>query len=134
MAQKHTIYAPENGALTFEQGGTSLKAQIAWGANFAPRYTAGFNTMQYKLDTEIMRQLQPYMPLAYGAPAAMRAATIPGSGEIVVNSPYARLLYYTSTAEGGQGSSLRGPRYFEHMKADKKQYLRNFAGNAIGGT
>ena len=61
--------------------------------------------------------------------------TVPGSGEVVWNGPYARYLYYgkvmvgrapkklTDTDLTFHGAPKRGAFWFERMKVDKKDQI-----------
>lgn len=85
--------------------------------------------VQQIVDSEVMRYMDPYIPLASGAMRdSMIIDTIIGSGEIQVNTPYAhrRLLYAIK-------NGLRGPNYFERMKADHKDDILRAAAKAAGG-
>lgn len=50
---------------------------------------------QYMLDTAVMRDTDPYVPMDTGMLAkSVLTASSPGSGRIVYNTPYAARLYY----------------------------------------
>ena len=50
---------------------------------------------QYMLDTAVMRDTDPYVPMNTGELArSPQTASPPGSGRIVYNTPYAARLYY----------------------------------------
>ncbi len=86
-------------------------------------------TAQKKLDTEVMRVMEPYMPKLYGNMIqSMEKATDIGSGEIIVNTPYAHRRLKSARKNG-----LRGPNFFERMKADNLDHLKRFIGKQTGG-
>lgn len=54
----------------------------------------GSGRLQAFVDSEVMRVSEPYMPMENGVLVnSMYASTVIGSGEIVVNTPYAHYLY-----------------------------------------
>ena len=84
---------------------------------------------QKALDTEVMRVMEPYMPKLNGNMiGSMEDFTQVGSGEIIVNTPYAfrRLL-------SANNNGLRGPNYFERMKADNMDHFILFLEKKTGG-
>ena len=84
---------------------------------------------QKMLNNEVMRVMEPYMPKQEGIMIdSMFDATRPGSGEVVVNTPYAHRRLKSARHNG-----LRGPDYFERMKTDNKEHLLSFAAKATGG-
>ena len=87
--------------------------------------------VQQIVDSEVMRYMDPYIPLASGAMRdSMITDTVIGSGEIQVNTPYAhRRLLSARTSK----SDLRGPNYFNRMKADHKDDILRAAAKAAGG-
>lgn len=81
------------------------------------------------LDNEVMRVMEPYMQLDSKTMInSMLTGTQPGSGEVVVETPYAHMRLHSGPTKG-----LRGPEYFERMKADHKDNLLRIAANAAGG-
>lgn len=87
---------------------------------------------QAVLDTEVMRTLEPYMPLDTGMMVkSMISSTHAGDGEIKVNTPYAARVNYVTGVMGRNGG-LRGRRFFDRMKADKLAYLKAFLYKATG--
>lgn len=85
--------------------------------------------VQQIVDSEVMRYMDPYIPFLTGAMRnSMLTYTVPGSGEVNVNTPYAhrRLLSARKT-------DLRGPNYFNRMKADHKDDILRAAAKAAGG-
>lgn len=88
---------------------------------------------QKMLDNEVMRVMEPYMPKREPPVGgtmidSMFDTTEPGSGEVVVNTPYAHRRLKSARHNG-----LRGPDYFERMKTDNKEHLLSFMAKATGG-
>lgn len=69
---------------------------------------------QQMLDSEVLRQSEPYTPLLSSALIKSGALhTVIGSGSVVWKTPYARKQYYMN--RGGNNGPLRGSRWFERM-------------------
>ncbi len=85
--------------------------------------------VQQIVDSEVMRYMDPYIPLASGAMRnSMLTYTVPGSGEVNVDTPYAHRRLLSARKNG-----LRGPNFFERMKADHKKDILRAAASAAGG-
>ncbi|MFV0413869.1 MAG: hypothetical protein ACK5L3_11505 [Oscillospiraceae bacterium] len=127
------ISTPRGEVFTYKTKSGQVKARLVWAENFGTQRTNQFSTGQKRLDLEVMKQLEPYMQLDTGAMImSMRLATIPGSGNVRVNAPYSRKVFYSNSAVGRITGALRGPYYFNRMKADKLAYLRRFVGGVMG--
>ena len=112
--------------------GVKVKATIHFSKAMPKERTAQFQQAQAMLDSEVMRVMEPYMPLDTGMMiASMQSATHPGSGEIHVNTPYAAKVNYVSGIMGKNGPN-RGRRFFDRMKADKLAYFKAFVAKALG--
>ena len=133
MTVRTVISTPRGAVVQLKTKAGEMKAELLWNPGFGPEYTRKFNSAQAKLDSEVMRLLEPYMQLDTGAMImSMRLATTPGHGEIIVNTPYARRVYYSNSPVGRATGPLRGPYYFPRMVADKRGYLRSFAARTLG--
>lgn len=85
--------------------------------------------VQQIVDSEVMRYMDPYIPFLTGAMRnSMLIYTVPGSGEVNVNTPYAHRRLLSARKNG-----LRGPNFFERMKADHKKDILRAAASAAGG-
>lgn len=125
------VETPHGRVITYRSKGGTVTSKLEWDPAFGKSTTARFDQAQSKLDREIMKQMEPYMQMVTGAMInSMRLATVAGSGVIRVRTPYARDVYYSSSPVGRPTGPLRGPFYFERMKADKRVYLQEFAGKA----
>ena len=84
---------------------------------------------QVFVDSEVMRCMEPYLPFLSGVMVeSMKTGTEIGSGEVVVNTPYAHKRLKIARNNG-----LRGPNYFERMKADHKDAILDGARRITGG-
>ena len=86
-------------------------------ARFHPKYEQA----QKFLDSEVLRDSQPYVPFRTGyLMESGNTGTVIGSGEIVYNAPYARRMYYGT---GYNFSKAKHPQasaqWFEKAKAVK---------------
>lgn len=132
--QKIIVTTPKGSVVQFKTEAGEVAARIEWNPGFGANKTAVFQKGQAMMDSEVMRLMEPYMQLLTGAMImSMRLSTTPGSGEVIVNTPYASRVYYTKSGIGRKTGPLRGPRYFDRMKADKKDQLRRTAAAAMGG-
>lgn len=100
----------------------------------------GINTggkVQKYIDSEVLRQSEPYVPLL--TKALIRSGTINtkiGSGEVVYRTPYARRQYYENAGMGKEGMSKggrRGKQWFERMKANHREQILAGAARIAGG-
>ncbi len=121
-----------------------VKAVLEWNPDFVPHWDGAYNEVQVFVDNEVLRLSDPYTPMQSGMlKLSGKLGTVPGSGEVIYNAPYARYHYYGKVMEGRAPKKLtdrdiqhhgvppagqRGPYWFERMKADKKdQILRGAA-------
>lgn len=85
--------------------------------------------VQQFIDNEVMRKMEPYMQHDTGQMIkSMQRSTKPGSGEVLVNVPYAHMRLHKGPTKG-----LRGPQYFERMKADHLEEILDGAQKVAGG-
>ena len=134
MAGRIVVSTPKGSVIQYKTKNGTIRAAIEWNPTFGPQRTAQANSAQAKFDSEVMRLMEPYMQLVTGAMImSMRLSSTPGSGEIIVNTPYARKVFYSKSPVGRPTGPLRGPYYFHRMKADKRDQLRTFAASATGG-
>lgn len=89
----------------------------------------GGRVQQY-VDSEVIRYMEGYMPKLTGTMIeSMVIATDIGSGEVVVNTPYAK-----ERSKVARHNGLRGPQFFERMCADHKEDILNGAAVISGGS
>lgn len=90
---------------------------------------AGGEVQKY-IDSEVIRLSDPYVPFDTGMlKHSAISATVIGSGVVVYNTPYASKQYYGNRGVKG----LRGPRWFERMKADRREDILRGAAKIAGG-
>lgn len=134
MAGKIVVTTPQGSVIQVKTVNGKIQARIEWSPDFGARRSARFNTAQARFDSEVMRLMEPYMQMVTGAMImSMRVSSTPGTGEVIVNTPYARKVYRSKSPVGRPTGQLRGPFYFERMKADKREQLRRFAASETGG-
>lgn len=85
--------------------------------------------VQKFIDSDTMRLMEPYMQLDTSQMIkSMYASTDVGSGEVKVETPYAHMRLHHGPTKG-----LRGPNYFERMKADRLDEILDGAAKLAGG-
>lgn len=85
--------------------------------------------VQQIVDSEVVRRMEPYMPKLTGIMIdSMVLGTQIGSGEVVVNTPYAKARSISARNNG-----MRGPRFFERFKADCRDDILDMAAKISGG-
>lgn len=103
------------GAIFHTKGGS---ARLEWNTSFQPRRQDSFSRAQRFVDSEILRRSEPYTPLLTGTMIKSGIlGTEIGSGLVQWIAPYARPQYYAKRKPGSQTGPLRGPFWFERMKA-----------------
>ncbi len=131
------IETPRGKVIKTKAGNVRLK----WNPDFVPNWESSFDKAQIYIDNEVLRLSEPYIPMQSGMLKKLGIlGTVPGSGEVVWNGPYARYLYYGKLMVGRapkkltdknltyHGAPKRGAFWFERMKADKRgQILRGAA-------
>lgn len=94
-------------------------AKLEWAGGMAPRIEGGLSKAQCFVDSEVLRLSDPLAPRRTGALIKSGIlGTVIGSGDVSYNAPHARPQYYKNTGHG-----LRGPRWFERMKAANKDKI-----------
>lgn len=101
-------------------------------------------SVQKYIDSEVLRLSDPYVPFDTGKlKQSGTLGTVIGSGEVIYNCPYARQNYYNNAGRGRQGTTkysshnykcLRGKLWFERMKADHLDEIRQGMAKIAGGT
>ena len=111
-----------------------MKAEFKWNAGAKEKWEGRFTRAQKFLDSEVLRTTSPYVPRRTGAleESGIRG-TVPGTGEVVWNAPYADKQY--KTLESRSYDPQRGGQWFERSKADHKdEWLRGTKKIAGGRT
>lgn len=116
MQQKlHSIVVPSE----VKMGANSV---LVYKASFALNASNNLNLTQAYLDNLVATELQPYVSKKTGAQEkSIRIATVPGSGKVRINVPYAHYQAYSKRIKKRVGK--RGTYPFERMVADKKKSI-----------
>ncbi len=111
-------------------GGMTFKFESArTGEIIEKRGLAEGGIVQQYVDSEVMRYMQSYMPKLTGTMIeSMVIATDIGSGEVVVNTEYAK-----KRSKSARNNGQRGPHFFERMKADHRDDILEGAAKLSGG-
>ena len=120
------------------------KAELQWNKGFEKQKTSQFNKVQVYIDSEVLRLCDPYVPKDTGMLIKSGIlGTVVCSGEVIYIAPYARNQYYNNKGTGKQGVTkkndhnykcLRGPFWFERMKADHKKEIFEGAKKIVEGS
>lgn len=137
MAQnpKCVVETPQGKVVQFKTKSGNVSARIQWNEGFGPAMTDKLQSAQTFIDNEVMRLMEPYMPLDTGTMIrSMQLTTVIGSGRVDVNTPYAMAVLRGKSSVGRPTGPLRGPQYFERFKADKLPTLQTKVAKLTGGT
>ena len=103
-------------------------AELKWSGNFGSQKSEAFSEAQSFVDSECLRYCDPLTPRLTGMLIKSgELGSVIGSGELKYLAPYARKQYYEN-----KGKGQRGGRWFERMKASKKETIRKGAAQIIG--
>ena len=132
MAKKKFRIDTPRGTVTTSKG---AKARLEWNTNFAPSRVQAYSRAQMFVDSEVLRRSEPYTPLLTGTLIKTGIlGTELGSGLVRWIAPYAVYQYYGARKAGSVTGPLRGPFWFERMKAVWKSAIikgaRKIAGEA----
>lgn len=120
MARNFNIETPRGSVVTTKAG----KARLEWNTNFVPKYQMRYTAAQKFVDNEVLRRSEPYTPLLTGTLIKTGIlGTEIGSGLVQWIAPYATYQYYASRKPGSATGPLRGPFWFERMKATWKKFI-----------
>lgn len=111
-----------------------MTAELQWKSGFAQQKNAQFDRIQKFVDSEVLRLCDQYTPMRTGM--LIRSGTLGtviGSGTAQWIAPYARAQYYSPRSPGSITGPLRGPQWFERMKADRGKGIISGAKKLAGG-
>ena len=94
------------------------KAELTFNTGFRQKWQGHYTRAQMFVDSEILRLSEPYTPLLTSM--LIKSGTLGtdvGSGTVKWIAPYAKAQYYSKRSPGSQTGPLRGPFWFERMKA-----------------
>lgn len=115
MAGIHKIVTPRGEVFQTPAGVAELK----WNTGFGVVWSGRYNEAQYFMDSEVLRQCEPYTPMLTSMLIKSGTlGTIAGSGEVAWIAPYARAQYYNKRPPGRETGPLRGGRWFDRMMVD----------------
>jgi hypothetical protein len=128
--RKFEIKTPRGQVVTTKAG----KARLEWNINFAPKMEQQYSRAQMFVDSEVLRRSEPYTPLLTGTLIKTGIlGTELGSGLVQWIAPYAARQYYSPRKPGSVTGPLRGPFWFERMKAVWKERIIEGAKRIAGG-
>jgi hypothetical protein len=125
-----TIETPRGKIFTGKGG----KAELTWNTGFKAKWNSQYSRAQRFVDSEILRLSEPFTPMDTGMLIKSgQLGTDVGSGEVKWIAPYAKAQYYSPRPVGSQTGPLRGPQWFERMKAAYKEQILQGARRYAGG-
>ena len=125
-----TMIETPRGAVVLNAQG---KAELKWNPNFAPKYTRRYSQAQKFVDSEVLRQCEPYTPLLTGTLIKTGIlGTDIGSGTVQWIASYARAQYYSPRKPGSLTGPLRGPFWFARMKEVRGSEIVTGAKKLVG--
>ncbi|MFH0957103.1 MAG: hypothetical protein V1897_00210, partial [Pseudomonadota bacterium] len=100
------------------------KASLTFKPDFQPKWQRRYSDSQKFCDSEVLRLSEPYTPLLTGMMIKSGIlGTDIGSGLVQWIAPYTRKNYYSPRKPGSMTGPLRGPFWFERMKAVSGQTI-----------
>lgn len=120
-----TITTPRGQIIQTTTKNGTVKAQLTWNKDFAPRRKQNFTRAQKFVDSEVLRYCSALVPFQTGMlDKSGKLGTTIGSGVVQYIAPYAAHQYY-NTATSRPYDANRGSKWFERMKvAYKKDILK----------
>lgn len=128
------IETPRGKVIITKAGKAQLRMSLEWKKNFRAKWQGRYDDAQHFVDSEVLRLSEPFIPLQTGMliKSGILGTDI-GSGEVNWIAPYARAQYYSPRSPGSETGPLRGPYWFERMKAVHGQRIINGARRRAGG-
>lgn len=117
--KKFVVQTPRGQLYIQKTSGGTVISKLEWAGGVETRIEGNLSKAQCFVDSEVLRLSDPFTPRLTGALIKSGTlGTVIGSGEVSYNSPYARRQYYEHSGQG-----LRGPKWFERMKAAHKDKI-----------
>ena len=129
------IETPKGKIIITKAGKAQLRFKLEWKQDFKAKWQGRYSSAQAYVDSEILRLSEPFTPLRTGM--LIKSGTLGtdiGSGEVAWIAPYSRRQYYSARAPGSETGPLRGPYWFNRMKAVHGQRIINGARRMAGGS
>ncbi|HZW02877.1 MAG TPA: minor capsid protein [Anaerolineaceae bacterium] len=98
--------------------GKNGKAELSWNTNFRPKWQRRYSAAQRFVDSEVLRDCEPYTPLRTSM--LIKSGTLGteiGSGTVKWIAPYAHRQYYLVRKTKSETGPLRGSYWFRKAKA-----------------
>jgi len=118
----------------FVTTGRNGRAKLVWNTKFQPKWQKRYTKAQIFIDSEVLRLCEPFTPLLTGVMIKTGdLGTKVGSGVVSWIAPYSAAQYYMKRKNPSKTGPLRGPWWFERMKAIfKSAIIRGAAKYAKG--
>ena len=129
-----SIKTPRGQIIEYTTKSGKVKTQLVWNPGFEPRVNQRYSRAQQWLDNTVVRWSDPYVPMLTGMlRKSGQLGTVNGTGLVEYIAPYARRQYYSPRRPGSETGDLRGPFWFERMKAARKDELTAKVKQMAGG-
>ncbi len=131
---KPRIETPKGKIIVTKTGRAQLRFKTEFRADFKQKWQGRYSASQAYVDSEVLRLSEPFIPLRTSMliKSGILGTDI-GSGEVAWIAPYAKAQYYSKRKEGSETGPLRGPQWFERMKATYKERIVRGARRIAGG-
>jgi len=128
---KTTKIETPKGMVVINSGG---KAELKFNSNFVPKWAGRYSVGQRFIDSEVLRQSEPFTPLLTSMLIKTGIlGTEVGSGKVSWIAPYARRQYYRGRRPGeSKTGGLRGRYWFERMFAVRGKQIVTGAKKLVG--
>lgn len=112
-----------NGKIYFMENKEGItKAYLKFNDNYFKKFNGNLDTLQKVLDNTVAINLMEYVSKKTGAQElSIKVSSIPGSGKVHINVPYAYYQAYSKRIKKRDGH--RGTYPFERMVSDKKESI-----------
>lgn len=128
------IKTPKSQIIQIKGKNNIMRAKLTFNPDFGSKQTGRYTRAQKYVDSEVLRQSDPYIPMKTGMlKKSGTLGTDIGSGLVKYIAPYARSQYYRKGKIGSQTGPLRGPQWFERMKAAVGKAIIQGAKKIAGG-
>ena len=125
------IATPKGYVQHIQRTNGKVKVELKWNEGFTRKWDGKFSKTQMLIDSAVLKFCEPYVPLRTGMLVTTGIlGTEIGKGEVAWLAPYAHYQYYLDASGIGPPKhldALRGPRWFDRMKADRAKDILNIA-------
>lgn len=128
----HKISTPRGTVTQYKSKNGKMMSKLTWNPEFAQKRTKNFNNAQEYIDSECLRLCDKLTPMRtkFLIRSGILGTRI-GNGKLIYLAPYGRSVYYNKKAKFN-GAPIRGPLWFERMKAQNRKNILKGAERIAG--